>query len=95
MIKTNLLLGIEFPALGTAGAAVLNLGLPGRHTSHEHLLNVLERLSGSFGEQEKGMDCHCRTENAEYKVDFPLNTDKCGRNKIRERKVENPVTASS
>lgn len=92
VLKLSRLLRIQDTLLGTASGDVVDLGLPGRHACKEHLFHVFKRLAGSFGEAEESVNRHGGTEDAKDEVNLPLDADECGRDKIRQGKVEDPIS---
>ena len=88
------LLVINLATLSTASVAVFDPSLPSGNSSHEHLLNILERLSSRLGEQEERVDSHGETEDTEDDVDAPLDVDESGWDEVGEGEVEDPGAES-
>ena len=88
MLKT--LLVVNLATLSTASVAVFDPSLPSGNSSHEHLLNILERLSSRLGEQEESVNSHGETEDTEDDVDAPLDVDESGWDEVGEGEVEDP-----
>jgi len=92
VLKT--LLVINLATLSTASVAVFNPSLPSGNSSHEHLLNILKRLSSRLGEQEERVDSHGEAEDTEDDVDAPLDVDESGWDEVGEGEVEDPGAES-
>ena len=90
MLKTSGLLVVNLATLGTTSAAVLNLGLPGWNTSHEHLLHILKSLSSCLREEEESVDSHGEAEDTKDDIDAPLDVDEGGWNEVGKGEVEDP-----
>lgn len=72
--------------------------LPGRLTDERNTggigedgLDVLEGLTGGFGEHEEDVQEHGGTEDTEENVDLPLDVDEGRGHEVAEREVEGPV----
>jgi hypothetical protein len=90
VLEANSLLVVDLATLSATGVAVVDFGLPRRRAQHEHLLDILKRLSSSFGEEEKRVNGHGGTEDAEDDVDAPLDVDERGWDEVGEGEVEDP-----
>jgi hypothetical protein len=76
------------------GATLPNTSLPGGNALGEHLLDLLQSLSGSLGEEEEDVEGHSQTEHTENKVHPPLDVLEGGRNEVSKGKVENLISVS-
>jgi hypothetical protein len=94
MFKRLSLLRVQITLLYAARVAVVHLCLPSRNVCEEHFLDIFERLSGGFREHEESVDSHGSAENAENKIDFPLDIDESGWYEIREGEVKDPESQS-
>ena len=97
-MRCGKLLLIVTPGLDGKGMTEGTLSLPGRSTEvrnavgvGEDRLNLLQRLTRSFWEQEQDVEKHRATEDTEKDVHLPLNINKCRRNEVTQREVEGPV----
>jgi hypothetical protein len=90
VLKTSSLLVVNLATLSTTSAAVLNLGLPGWNTSHEHFLHIFKSLSSCLGEEEESVDSHGEAEDTEDDVDAPLDVDEGGWDEVGKGEVEDP-----
>lgn len=87
LVEATELLRVDITLLSIARVAVVDLGLPGRDTFHEHLLDIFKRLSSCLGEEEECVDRHRRAEDTEDDVDPPLDVDKGGRDEVGQSEV--------
>jgi hypothetical protein len=74
-LRTRLkpLLLIKTSTLRPPDIVVFHSRLPSRHSSQEHLLNILQRLPARLWEKEECMNCHGRAKDTEDDVDTPLD----------------------
>ena len=85
------LLLIHHSCLDRSNLTGHHLRLPRLLATQEHLLNLLERLPGSLGEEEEHVDRHRCTKHRKHDVRLPPDVDKRWGHEVRERKVEDPV----
>lgn len=74
------------------------LGLPGRGADVpdtvgvlEHLVDLLQRLAGRFGEHEKNVDGHGGAEDAEDDVGLPSDAHEGGRDEVAKGEAGSKV----
>jgi hypothetical protein len=101
------LLHVNIASFFAARLLVFNPCLPCLDLGREHLLDLFQRLARGLirldkegpiifvgpylGEAQEDVNEHGYVETSEDEICFPLDVDKCRRDEVAQRKVEDPV----